>query len=133
MLFRSTADDVSNDNDIESFGKGKFRDLVLSDMQYCIVCDECDINSLYAVHVLPSSLCENESQMVDVNNGILLCREHAKAYLNGEFYFDERGRACSVKDPKDFLGIRLSMAIFKPRKKYIEDYISCLSTNKNKT
>jgi hypothetical protein len=131
-LFALTAYDVSNDTDMESFGKGKFRDLVLSDMQYCVVCDEYDINALYAVHILPSSLCENESQMRDVNNGILLCKDHAKAYLNGEFYFDERGRACSANNPKEFLGIRLSMAIFKPRKKYIEDYISYLRTIKNK-
>lgn len=109
---------LQNDTDLNIFGISKFRERVFADMQYCPICDDCNIENLYAVHVLPAALCSIEEQLEDVNNGILMCKKHAEMYLNKEFYFDHRGKVVS-KDI-ELNGTHLPIALYKTRKRYID-------------
>ena len=47
------------DTDLKYFGQGAFRNHLMEEMQYCVCCDEYNINKLHAVHILPDALSED--------------------------------------------------------------------------
>lgn len=108
---------VLNDLDLNYFGKSYYRNLVFADMQYCVLCDECKESDLYAVHILNSSKTENLNYLLDPNNGLLMCKEHAEMYNNNKFSFDERGK---VVGNDNLHNVRISNRIFVRRKFYFE-------------
>lgn len=111
---------LHDDTNLKCFGLGKYRERVFADMQYCPLCDDYNINNLYVVHILPATMCTDNSQLDDINNGLIMCQEHATMYLNKQFYFDQRGKV--VSSNIDLNNLRLPIAIYKPRKKYIDMY-----------
>lgn len=116
------------DTDLSLFGKSKYRDRVFADMQFCPLCEECSLDKLYVVHILPSKFCQHYEQMEDVNNGLILCQEHAQEYLDGNIYFDERGRLISLHN-SNINGLRLPISIYKQKKLYIESYLEKIKNN----
>lgn len=117
-------EDAKDDTDLLRFGKGPFRNRVFEDMQYCPLCEEIDIDNLYAVHILPSEYC-NSDELIDKNNGLILCEDHAKEYIKGNFYFDERGFVKNNDSNLIVSGMHLSLAIkTKKRLLYIKKRIS---------
>lgn len=115
--------DVENDTDIMIFGKGVFKRRVLEDIQYCPLCEEIHQNNLYAVHILPDRYCNSLQEKVDKANGILLCLDHAEAYINKEFYFNENGVVCESKTKLVNKKMHMSFAILnKDRRKYLKRY-----------
>ena len=82
--------DFIEDQNLDVFGKSIYRDRVFEDVQYCPLCEEINREKLYVVHILPAEFCEEE-EIVDKNNGIILCKEHAKDYMTRKFWFKENG------------------------------------------
>ena len=111
-----TESDIYNDNKNGLFYSGLFKDRVLEDIQYCPLCEETDLTKLCAVHILPMDSC-NSSEIIDKNNGILLCEEHAKEYIAGKFKLDDNGyvinNCSSIVNEKMHLNIQV-----KKSKKY---------------
>lgn len=113
--------DVEKDRDLESFGKGIFKRRVLEDMQYCPLCEETRQKNLYAVHIVPSTVCIDPEQKKDKANGLLLCKEHARAYINQEFYFNSAGFVAESNNESIDCRMHLSFSILsKSRKKYLQ-------------
>lgn len=106
----------------ESFSKGVFMHRVLEDMQYCPICEETKKEQLCAIHILPSYLC-NHSELIDKNNGLIMCLKHANDYKNGLFYFDERGFIKKTKTNEIDDRVHLSLSIRnKIRTSFIKRY-----------
>lgn len=117
------AADVEDDIDLEKFGKGIFKRRVLEDMQYCPLCEETRQNNLYAVHIVPNSVCTELEQRADKANGLLLCKEHARAYINQEFYFNSAGFVAETNNEDIDCRMHLSFSILsKRRKRYLQTY-----------
>ena len=115
--------DVEDDKDLEKFGKGIFKRRVLEDMQYCPLCEETHQNNLYAVHIVPNVVCTEPEQKMDKANGLLLCKEHAKAYINQEFYFNSAGFVAETNSEDIDCRMHLSFSILsKRRKRYLQAY-----------
>lgn len=113
---------LRDDTNLEKFGVSYYRNKVFSDMQYCILCDNCVMDDLVVVHILPASLCNRDEMLFDKNNGLIMCRNHATAYVQRKFYFDLRGKVIAVDGNPDYFGMRLSIHLLKNRKNYIEEY-----------
>lgn len=122
-------DILRNDTDLDGFGMCHFRNKVFYDMQYCILCDNCTIDDLVVVHILPARLCNSEDMLFDKNNGLILCRHHAIAYMQRKFYLDSRGKVITVDNNLEYLGMHLSIPLLRSRRYYIEEY----AKNFNKT
>ena len=115
--------DIGNDENLILFGKGIYKRRVLEDMQYCPLCEETQQDNLYAVHILPNRYNDDLESRKDKNNGLLMCEEHAKAYLNEEFYFNESGFIEYTKTELVNKKMHLSLSINnKKRKKFIAIY-----------
>ena len=69
-------DEIILDYNHNKYCKERFKYFVLQDIQYCPICEECNIDKLVAIHILPSEKC-NDSQLLDKNNGIIFCEKHA--------------------------------------------------------
>ena len=109
-----------DDHNMEVFGKGKFRDRVLEDMQYCILCEEINSKELVAVHILEKKMGASDAELTDKNNGLIFCKKHAEQYINKKFYFDELGFARNICSRDLVEGMHLSFAIRnQERKKYL--------------
>ena len=126
--------EVQDDHDLNTFGKGKFRDRVLEDMQYCPLCESIDINILYGVHIVDKAMGATPEELCDKNNGLLLCREHAEHYLNGKFHFDERGFAHEVECCGIEKGMHLSFSIRSAeRKQYFKRRMNLVEKMSDRT
>lgn len=110
---------LMDDKNLNCFGKSHFRDLVFADMQYCVLCDECNEKELFSVHILNSDKTIDINELSDPNNGLLMCKEHAQMFNNNLFTFDERGRVIKSTD-KNLMNARISNRIYIKRKKYLE-------------
>lgn len=58
------------------------------------ICALCDINKkelLHASHILPYSKCSTVNEMIDYNNGLLLCANHDALFDKGYITFDSNG------------------------------------------
>ena len=88
--------------------------MAFADMQYCVICDECNSTKLTPVHIYNNNDC---SALYDSSNLLLMCKRHANEYNQGEFYFDERGRV--VSSDNSLKNTRLPSKIYLKRKKYI--------------
>lgn len=123
--------DVEDDRDLEKFGKGIFKRRVLEDMQYCPLCEETRQNHLYAVHIVPNAFCRELEPKMDKANGLLLCKEHARAYINQEFYFNSAGFVAETRNEEIDCRMHLSFSILsKKRKKYLKIYEELMRSNK---
>ena len=115
------------DNDLVSLNLSAFRSRVFQDMQYCQVCDDASSHELYVVRIFGLADGATEEELTDKQNGLVLCREHADAYLNREFYFDENGFAYSSTHKK-LPGICISMSLLKNgRRKYLIKRKNCFT------
>ena len=116
-------EEIEDDMNLEEFGTGIFKRRVLEDMQYCPLCEETRQDNLYAVHIVPNNRIVDVEQKTDKANGILLCKEHAKAYINEEFYFNSAGFVECLKCTDLDRRMHLSFSILnKKRKKYLRAY-----------
>ena len=64
-------------------------------------CALCDINKkelLHASHILPYSKCKNVNEMIDYNNGLLLCVNHDELFDKRFISFDEDGKIMISND-----------------------------------
>lgn len=109
-----------NDTDLMQFGQSVFKFRVMADMQYCVLCDDVDINDLYAVHILETKYCDGEAEKIDKNNGLLMCKKHAEEYNQGKFCFNERGKVINISSVENMEGMRLSNIVLLPRKNYLK-------------
>lgn len=107
-----------NDKELESFGKSAYRDLVFGDMQYCVLCDDCDVENLYAVHIVNSNDTTDISVLSNKHNGLLMCKTHAAQFNNHEIAIDDRGRFL-ISNEEYPSNMRLASKIYQTRKKYI--------------
>ncbi len=114
--------ELKMDWNMELFGKGVYKRKVFADMQFCVLCDNCLDEELVVVHILPAKLCDSDEMLFDVNNGIILCKSHAHAYLKREFYFDSRGKVISLTNNLEYSGMRLPIQFLKSRRYYIQQY-----------
>lgn len=113
-------DILSKDTNLDEFGKSVYRNRVLEDMQYCPLCEETLLSNLFAVHIVPSNKCKDSEDLSTKDNGILMCREHAEAYLSGEFSFNDLGFVCNCSSSVANEKMHLSFAIRSSgRKKYL--------------
>lgn len=83
--------DICKSDNIDTMGKSIYRNRVFEDIQYCPICEKTDLNDLYAVHILPAKRCDCDEEIIDKNNGLIMCKRHAQDYLSGKFYFKESG------------------------------------------
>ena len=107
--FELSIEECRNDTDMQCFGVGIFRNRVFEDIQYCPLCEETKLSELVAVHLLPAKHCLDDEQLVDKNNGMIFCKEHAHLYLDNKFVFRENGfvkvlKPCGLSE-KMHLGI----------------------------
>ena len=121
-----------DDTKIDEFGISAFRNRVFEDMQYCPLCEEYNIENLVAVHILPSQYITEEQELLDKNNGLLLCRNHAKEYIDGKYWFKENGFVNNISSKNVSDKMHLSLQIrTKKRRSYIKRYEQiCRSSNK---
>lgn len=112
------------DTDLKNFGQGAFRNHLMEEMQYCVCCDEYNLNKLYAVHILPDALSDNTFSRESISNGLLLCYEHAQEYLHGRFLFDENGRVINKSSSLIHRNMRLSKKLMTDeRKSFLKEYM----------
>ena len=113
-------DELQNDHNLDGFGKGRFLNRVLEDIQYCPICEQIGEKNLYAVHIFEYEMGASEEQLTDHNNGLLFCKKHAMQYLDNKFYFDEFGFAHNIDNSDVEQGMHLSFSVRNlERKKYI--------------
>lgn len=128
--------DISNvismdDLKLDEFGKSLLRDRVFADMQYCAVCDACNVDDLYVVHIIKRSQTNNQETLQDKNNGLLMCRKHAEAYNNNCFCFDDRGRVVNFDYQEDLTGLRIANRLVQLKKEYLsKEYNRILNDKK---
>lgn len=116
-----TVEDVADDLNLELFGKGRYRNRVLEDMQYCPLCEETDLDNLYAVHIVHNKNHEVDDSSYLKENGLIMCREHAEAYNKGLFSFSATGFVSWSCTDLVNTKMRLSFRIkTKGRKKFLE-------------
>lgn len=113
---------IGDDQNIETFGSGTFKNHLSAEMQYCVCCDEYNLDRLVAVHILSDEESLIKDSRTDVNNGLLMCREHAQEYLRGRFYFDEQGKVVNVSSCLIQKNMRLGRALLtEKRKMYLQE------------
>lgn len=114
-----TEDKVPTDDELKTLIRGT--DELSKSMQYCPLCEETRQKNLYAVHIVPSTVCIDPEQKKDKANGLLLCKEHARAYINQEFYFNSAGFVAESNNESIDCRMHLSFSILsKSRKKYLQ-------------
>ena len=67
-----------------------FRKLLMRRYTHCCLCDVDDESLLVASHIKPWAK-SSHAEKVDVNNGLLLCRNHDKLFDRGYISFDNGG------------------------------------------
>ncbi len=112
-------DILVNDKDLYNFGQSAYRDSVFADMQYCVLCDDCDVNNLFAVHILNSQDTNNIEELSDPKNGLIMCKEHATQFNENSIKIDERGKFVFSNQEVALQNMRLPSKIYLSRKMYI--------------
>ncbi|WP_175548554.1 HNH endonuclease [Dethiosulfatibacter aminovorans] len=101
--------------------QGKFRNRLLERFDDCIICGIENKNLLVASHIKPWKK-SNNSERVDVNNGLLLCPNHDKLFDKGWISFN--GEGSLILSPK--------LSEYTDNKKLmIESGISCEFSHEN--
>lgn len=114
-------EEVLADTDLDIFGKSIYRNRVLEDIQYCPLCEETLLSNLFAVHIISSSKGAKGEDLCTKYNGLLFCREHAEAFIKGEFSFNASGFVCKCTTNAANEKMHLSFNICSPsRKKYLK-------------
>lgn len=76
-----------------------FRDnLIMEFNQKCALCGINNRNLLIASHILPYSKCKNKEDMINHNNGLLLCPIHDALFDKKYITFDENGKIVINKE-----------------------------------
>lgn len=126
-------DVCKKDSDIEKFGKSLYRNRVFEDIQYCPLCEETNIENLVAVHILPAEYCQLDEEIVDKNNGLIMCREHANDYLQKKFVFKENGFVENIGSQIVDNYMHLSLEVKnKKRRTYIKRTYELMHDNQKK-
>lgn len=120
--------ELINDETLLPFGKSNFFYLAMEDMQYCPLCENANMDELYAVHILPSKYCTLEEQK-DKNNSMLLCKSHAEDYINKKFYFDKRGFVKNISSSLVNEKMHIDLKLRKKKQRYLDLYME--KNNKN--
>ncbi len=126
--FSLDANQCKEDEDLDIFGKSIYRNRVFEDVQYCPLCEEVDTEQLYVVHITPAKYGLSDEELVDKNNGLIMCRKHAKDYLEGRFCFRENGFVKNINS--DIVSENMHLAISvktRPRREYLKKYFELLS------
>lgn len=112
-----------DDSDLEVFGTSLFRNRVFEDIQYCPLCEEIDTEKLRVVHILPARLCSSTDELIDKNNGLIFCQDHAKEYVQGCFRFEENGFVRNINSTTVNEKMHLAIQIKnRRRREYIVRY-----------
>ncbi len=77
-----------------------FRERLLKRYKHCCLCGISKPEFLFASHIKPWSE-SNPDERVDVNNGLLLCPHHDRAFDRGYISFDDKGQILISKDLND--------------------------------
>lgn len=108
------------DTNIVTFGKSLYRNRVFEDLQYCPLCEESNIEDLYVVHILPAKYC-TDNDLCDKNNGLIMCSDHSKDYISGNFVFKENGFVKNIRSSIVHPAMHLSVSVKTPkRREYIK-------------
>lgn len=123
-------DDVDNDFDLDKFGCGIYKRRLLEDMQYCPICEETRHDKLVAVHIIPNDENEDMESRKFKENGLLMCRQHASEYNNGEFYFNEAGFVKNISSKTVDERMHLSFSVgTRQRKEFLKKRCCILKNN----
>lgn len=118
------------DNNLQVFGKSIYRNRVFEDIQYCPLCEEVDTEKLYAVHIIPAKYCVSDEEILDKNNGLIMCQEHAIDYLQGKFHFLENGFVNNINSNIVSEKMRLAISVkSRKRREYLKKYCYILVKN----
>ena len=119
-----------NDQDMDSFGKGIFRNRVLEDIQYCPICEDINSENLVVVHIVENNMGVSNEEKMNKSNGLIFCRKHAQDYLENRFYFDELGFVHNVASDDVEEGMHLSFSIrTKDRKMFLKKRLEVTKAN----
>ena len=70
-----------------------FRDnLIIEFNQKCAICGINQKNLLISSHILPYSMCDDKKDMINHNNGLLLCPNHDAIFDKKLISFDDKGK-----------------------------------------
>lgn len=120
------------DGDLVGFGKSIYRNRVFEDVQYCPLCEEVDTEQLYVVHITPSKYGLSDDEIVDKNNGLIMCKEHAEEYLAGKFCFRENGFVKNISSETVTEKMHLAISIkTRRRRAYLKRYFEILFENED--
>ena len=64
----------------------------------CAICSICHPALLDAAHIKPWSECENFREKTDLNNGLILCKNHHYAFDSGIIWIDTTGKVHGNED-----------------------------------
>ena len=64
----------------------------------CAICNISHPSLLDAAHIKPWSECENQRERVDINNGLILCKNHHYAFDSGIIWIDTTGKVYGNED-----------------------------------
>ena len=110
-----------DDSNIELFGKSIFRQRLFEESQYCCLCDESCIDNLYVSHIYRRKDGAVGDELIDPNNGIILCKEDWEDYNNGKFFFNADGRVVNISSDRVVKGMRISQnLVTDERRKYLQ-------------
>lgn len=87
--------DCSTD-DIDIFGNGIFKAKALKEYQHCILCDNSEFDELRVVRILKKKDGLLQSESSNLDNMLIMCKEHAIEYMEGKFNFNESGRVENI-------------------------------------
>jgi len=90
-------------------------------MQYCVCCDACNLDDLYAVHILRDEDSTDLTSRDDKENGLIMCSVHAEEYLHGRFSFDPNGKVINHASSYVQKNMRIGIGLLsQKRRKYLE-------------
>lgn len=113
-------EEISQDHNLDVFGKGKFLRRVLEDIQYCPICEQIGEENLYCTHIFEKDMGASTEELQDQNNGLVFCKTHAQEYIDNRFFFDEMGFAKDIDSSDIEAGMHLSFSIRSSKRK---DYL----------
>lgn len=120
--YPSVGEIKGEDTNIDLFGVGPYKNHLTADMQYCVCCDDYRLNNLVAVHILSDAESQLKKSREDVNNGLIMCKEHAQEYHYGRFYFSPEGKVINVSSCLIQRNMRLGRFLLtEERKTYLKE------------
>lgn len=100
---------------IEELNNTRYSNRAFEECKYCVCCEDVNNDNLVAVPIDP------EKRLSDENNSIILCKEHAKLYLDNYFRFSNKGKIIIFKH--HYLldnRMHLSFSQTKSKKEYLK-------------